>query len=152
MAFQIENVDWDREQDRLKQLRESVFVIEWQLPREAEFDEHDSNAFHILISDENKLPVATGRLTRSGEIGRIAVSPRHRTKAIYQQLFGALIAIAKAEKVPELQVTCDLDSVVYHRRLGFSPRGPVFMEAGIPRQRMACSSQSFPLPDVLHMH
>ena len=152
MAFQIENLDWERGQERLKQLRESVFVIEWQLPPEAEFDEHDSNAFHILISDENNSPVATGRLTRNGEIGRIAVSPRHRTKTLYQQLFGALLAIAKAENVQEIKVTCDLDSVVYHRQLGFSPQGPVFMEAGIPRQRMACSCQSFSLPDVLHMH
>ncbi len=152
MAFQIENVNWERDQDRVKKLRESVFVIEWRLPREAEFDEHDSQAFHILISDDDKTPVATGRLTRSGEIGRIAVCPRHRTKTVYEQLFNALIAIARAENVSEIQVICDLESVLYHRRLGFSPRGPVFMEAGIARQRMACSSATFTLPDVSHMH
>ncbi|WP_189406738.1 GNAT family N-acetyltransferase [Alteromonas halophila] len=152
MAFHVEHIDWQLGQERLRELRESVFIIEWQLPRDTEFDEHDEHAFHVLLSDENQRPVATGRLTRDGQIGRIAVSPRHRTKVVYQQLFAALIAIAKAQNVPELQVICDLDSVKYHRQLGFAPRGPAFMEAGIPRQRMVCDSQSFPLPDVLHMH
>ncbi|MEW9796676.1 GNAT family N-acetyltransferase [Alteromonas sp. CYL-A6] len=152
MAFHIENVDWKSGQHRLKQLREKVFVIEWHLPQEAEFDEHDSSAYHVLISDEKNQPIATGRLTRDGDIGRIAVSHRYRNLAMYKKLFGALVAIARKQNVAELKVTCDLDSVRYHSTLGFSPCGPVFMEAGIPRQRMACSSQAFVLPDVEHLH
>ncbi|QJR82410.1 GNAT family N-acetyltransferase [Alteromonas pelagimontana] len=152
MAFQVENVDWVSGKNRLTQLRERVFILEWRLPREAEFDERDANAFHILISNDKREPIATGRLTRDGEIGRIAVKQEHRDQAVYQKLFNALIGLAKIEQVPTVSVSCDLEGVEHHRQLGFKPSGPVFMEAGIPRQRMACSVNNFPLPDVTKMH
>ncbi len=152
MTFRVENVDWLRGKDRLAKLREHVFVLEWRLPREAEFDEHDATAFHILIVDEEDTPIATGRLTRGGEIGRIAVKRKFRTLPVYRQLFTALVTLAKQHDVPLVHVSCDLDSVNYHQKLGFTPDGPVFMEAGIPRQKMACSVNQFTLPDVTHMH
>ncbi|RDV26177.1 GNAT family N-acetyltransferase [Alteromonas aestuariivivens] len=152
MAFQVENVDWMRGKNRLTQLRERVFVLEWRLPREAEFDEHDVSAFHVLISNEHNEPIATGRLTQDGEIGRIAVRRAYRSSHLYQMLFSALVGIAKFKGIAVVQVNCDLDSVDYHSKLGFTPAGPVFMEAGIPRQRMACPVTQFIVPDVLHMH
>lgn len=152
MAFHIENVDWTKDKARLTQLREHVFVLEWRLPREAEFDEYDPDAFHILISTDENEPVATGRLTRDGEIGRIAVRRNYRNLQMYRKLFRALVQLAKTHAVATVKVSCDLDGVDYHKNLGFTPAGPVFMEAGIPRQRMACPVNSFHLPDVAKMH
>ncbi|WP_414827698.1 GNAT family N-acetyltransferase [Alteromonas sp. H39] len=152
MTFRIENVDWMRGRDRLEKLREHVFVLEWRLPREAEFDEHDDSAFHVLIIGPGDTPVATGRLTQQGEIGRVAVKRQYRSLRMYKRLFNALVSLAKAHDVPVLHVSCDLDSVNYHEKLGFTPNGPVFMEAGIPRQKMACDINRFTLPDVTHMH
>lgn len=152
MTFRIENVDWMRGRDRLEKLREHVFVLEWRLPREAEFDEHDDSAFHVLIIGPDDAPVATGRLTQQGEIGRVAVKRQYRSLRMYKRLFKALVDLAKRNNVPMVQVCCDLDSVNYHEKLGFTPDGPVFMEAGIPRQKMACDVNRFTLPDVAHMH
>lgn len=152
MAFQIESVDWKRGQNRLKQLRLQVFVIECHLPEHAEFDEHDVSAFHVLLSNEDNQPVATGRLTRNGELGRIAVHPAYRNLQVYKSIYAALCDIARQNEVKTVSVVCDLDSVDYHQRLGLRATGPVFMEAGIPRQRMLCPIERDILPDMNHLH
>ncbi|AIF98801.1 MAG TPA: N-acetyltransferase [Alteromonas australica] len=152
MSFTIENVDWERNQSRLKALREHVFVLEWQLSPDSEFDERDKNAFHVLVVAENNTPIATGRLTQCGEIGRIAVKRNHRHLSVYRALFAALIDIAKKQRLATLRVNLSLDSVSYHSQLGFKPDGKVFMDGGIPRQRMCCPAERFPLPDVSQMH
>ena len=151
MSFTIENVDWERNQSRLKALREHVFVLEWQLSPDSEFDERDKNAFHVLVVAENNTPIATGRLTQCGEIGRIAVKRNHRHLSVYRALFAALIDIAKKQRLATLRVNLSLDSVSYHSQLGFKPDGKVFMDGGIPRQRMCCPAERFPLPDVSQM-
>ena len=152
MTYQVEHVSWSTAKQRLTQLREKVFIFEWKLPRDAEFDEFDNSAHHVIISDPEGNPIATGRLTHEGELGRIAVRRKFRTLPLYRLLFETLIQIAKQHNIKHLQVRCDLSSVDYHRKLGFEPHGPAFMEAGIPRQRMACQTQHFTLPDVTQMH
>lgn len=49
-------------------------------------------------------------------------------------------------------VVCNLESVSYHKSLGFIPDGQVFMDAGVPRQRLKCPAERFPLPDVTQLH
>ncbi|MCW8108177.1 GNAT family N-acetyltransferase [Alteromonas ponticola] len=152
MTFHVEHVDWQSGKDRLTQLREQVFVFEWQLPRDAEFDKEDLEASHVLVCDNQLNPIATGRLTKAGEIGRIAVRREYRTSDVYQSLFSALLDIAKQQNRKTVRVNCELQSVEYHQSLGFKPSGPAFMEAGIPRQRMACPLRRFAQPDVTQMH
>ena len=152
MTYQVEHVSWTTAKQRLTQLREKVFIFEWKLPRDAEFDGYDLTAHHIIINDSEGTPVATGRLTQDGELGRIAVRRKYRTLPLYRLMFETLIQIAKDNDIKHLHVRCDLSSVDYHRKLWFKPHGPAFMEAGIPRQRMACQTQHFTLPDVTQMH
>ena len=152
MRFQVESVDWTSSKHQLTQLREKVFVIEWHIPQNAEFDDRDSDALHVLISDENYQSVATGRITRDGEIGRIAVLTHYRTADIYSLLFASLIKLAESVCVSEVKVVCNLDSVEAHKARGYLPDGPAFMEAGIPRQRMLCPIHQFSLPMVNELH
>lgn len=152
MAYSVKQVAWAEAQEALIKLREAVFVLEWQLPESAEFDDHDQQALHILILIDEKYPIATGRLTKTGEIGRVAVLPSHRNLSIYKQLFAALLNLANQEQIEKLHVQSELDSVEYHRSKGFKPIGPVYMEAGIPMQKMVCQRTQFDLPDVQHIH
>lgn len=152
MAFTIQNVDWEKDKHRLKALREHVFVLEWRVPEASEFDEHDSSACHVLIVNDENEPIATGRLTKRGELGRIAVKRCHRTLPVYRALFDALINTAKRNNVPIIKVVCNLESVSYHQSIGFIPDGQVFMDAGVPRQRLKCPAERFPLPDVTQLH
>lgn len=152
MAFQIEQVDWQSASQRLIELREQVFVLEWQLPREAEFDEDDKSALHIIISDGDKKAIATARLKPTGEIGRVAIRIGYRNLSVYKQLFGALVTLAYSLNITTLTMNCDLTSVIHHESLGFTCSGPAFMEAGIARQPMSCPLSSFRLPDADHLH
>ena len=152
MGLTVISVDWEKDKHRLKALREHVFVLEWRVPEASEFDEQDDSACHILILNDNDEAIATGRLTKPGELGRIAVKRSHRTLPVYRALFAALLSAAKQNDVPTVKVICNLESVSYHRSIGFIPDGQVFMDAGVPRQRLKCSAERFPLPDVTQLH
>ncbi|MBU3023093.1 GNAT family N-acetyltransferase [Aestuariibacter sp. A3R04] len=152
MTFTIENVDWQSGKNRLTALRQQVFVLEWHLPDHIEFDERDKDAIHVLVYDKESTPIATARLTADGEIGRIAVKKYYRSPTLYRALFNTLVTAGKCIKVPYIKVLCRLDSVEKHRLMGYEPDGRVFMEAGIPRQRMRCPIQQFCQPDVRDLH
>ncbi|WP_137166785.1 GNAT family N-acetyltransferase [Salinimonas lutimaris] len=151
MAYSIKTVDWASAREQLVKLREKVFVLEWQLPRSAEFDSDDEQAFHIIVSADNK-PVATARLTRNGEIGRVAILLGFRNLEVYKTLFSALLEQATAIQIAQVTLHCDLTSVEYHTELGFRPAGPAFMDAGIARLPMSCPINKFRLPDVSRLH
>ncbi|WP_241264019.1 GNAT family N-acetyltransferase [Bowmanella dokdonensis] len=152
MALIIKNVDWTSAKDKLTKLREKVFVYEWRIPKEVEFDRQDTAAYHILLLDEAGAEIATGRLTPEGEIGRIAVLNSCRKPEVYQQLFAALLAIAEQQGMQTVSVQCELEGVNYYQQQGFRPVGAVYMDAGIPRQRMSCSIKQFSLPKVEFTH
>ena len=152
MTFTVKNVDWGNEQHKLRKIREKVFVCQWRIPWEYEFDHHDSGAFHVLVVDENDQEVATGRITPKGEIGRIAVEPQFRRPEVYQALFSALIKIAEQQGLQDVLVHCELEGVNYYQQQGFRPVGTVFMDAGIPRQSMRCSRHDFSLNRVEFTH
>lgn len=152
MTFFVQNVDWGKGKHRLSKLRERVFVYEWRIPKECEFDEFDTASSHVLILDDDNQEVATGRLTPSGEIGRIAVVPRYRGPEVYTTLFRALLDQARGRGLSQVSVQCELEGVAYYQQQGFRPVGAVYMDAGIPRQRMACDISNFSLSRVELTH
>lgn len=152
MTFKVKNVDWGKEKHKLSRLREKVFVCEWRIPKEYEFDQHDDASFHVLVLDENNQEIATGRITPNGEIGRIAVVPSYRGPEVYQTLFRALLKIAKVNDLRNVSVQCELEGVEYYQQQGFRPVGAVYMDAGIPRQKMSCTIKDFSLNRVELTH
>lgn len=152
MTFTTKNVDWGKAKHKLSKLREQVFVYEWRIPKECEFDQQDHSAAHVLVFDEQDMPIATGRVTEEGEIGRIAVIPRFREPEVYRKLFSALIDKAKTLGLVEVNVQCELDGVSYYKQQGFKPVGSVYMDAGIARQKMTCLTSKFRLTRVELTH
>lgn len=148
MAFRVKNVGWNEAKQKLSKLRHRVFVYEWRIPVSCEFDGLDDEAHHVLLVDDQDNEVATGRLTADGELGRIAVIPRHRGPNVYKQLFNALLKIAKQNAMQKVVVQCDLEGVDYYQRHGFRPVGKVYMDAGVPRQKMECDLEQFNLSRV----
>lgn len=141
--FTIEKVNWCHSKRRLKRLRDRVFVCEWRIPRQAEFDQQDSLSDHVLILDEDGIDIATGRITPDGEIGRIAVVSHHRSSDIYDALFTALLTIAKDKALPDIYVQCELEGVDHFQEQGFQTVGSVYMDSGTPRQKMSCPVNTF---------
>lgn len=152
MAFFAKSVDWENERHTLKKIREKVFVCQWRIPAEYEFDHQDSIASHVLVVNEHNQEVATGRITPKGEIGRIAVEPEFRGPEVYQALFDALLNIAKELGLQDVLVQCALEGVNYYQQQGFRPVGSVFMDAGVARQSMLCQLKDFTLERVELTH
>jgi predicted GNAT family N-acyltransferase len=143
MGYQVSKVDWDIQKDLLQQIREKVFVYELHIPKRIEFDSLDKISHHVLVTDECKLPVATGRLCSDGLIGRIAVLPEHRNRHVYTSLLTFIVQLAANDGHKAISINCILNEVERFRRNGFIQQGGVFMEAGIPRQRMQCNVSEF---------
>ncbi len=139
MSFSISRVEWDLAAPLLKKVRERVFICERRIPKKIEFDRKDKNAFHMLVCDDStQEPVATGRILASGEISRIAVIMKYRKNSIDKVVLEGLISIANDLDLNEVFIYSPLESVSYFKQQNFSVNGAVFMEAGIPRQRMVC--------------
>lgn len=143
MGYQVNKVDWDIQKDLLQQIREKVFVYELHIPKRIEFDSHDKLAHHVLVTDDCKSPVATGRLCTDGLIGRIAVLPEHRNRHVYTSLLTFIVQLAANDGHKAISINCILNEVERFKLNGFKQQGGVFMEAGIPRQRMLCEVSQF---------
>lgn len=142
-AFTIEQVNWRCSKRRLKRLRERVFVCEWRIPSQSEFDEQDHISDHVLVVDTDGTDIATGRITPDGEIGRIAVVSHLRGKEIYDALYNALLGIARSKHLDDVFVQCELNGVDHFQEQGFQTVGGVYMDSGIPRQKMSCPVGDF---------
>ena len=143
MSYHIDKVEWDTRKDLLQHIRERVFVCELHIPKHIEFDNLDSNALHVLVTDDAKSPVATGRICSDGLIGRIAVLPEHRNRSVYKSLLSYMVKLAQQQGFNNISINCILNEVERFKRNGFTQQGFVFMEAGIPRQRMQCPISQF---------
>ncbi|WP_404340258.1 GNAT family N-acetyltransferase [Pseudoalteromonas mariniglutinosa] len=143
MGYHIDKVEWSIDRERLQQIRERVFVYELHIPKHIEFDNLDIIAHHVLVTDDSKCPVATGRLCNDGLIGRIAVLPQHRNRSVYKSLLTYIVKLAQQQGCESISINCILNEVERFKRNGFSAQGQVFMEAGIPRQRMHCPITQF---------
>lgn len=138
MSFHVKHVNWAQAQHELSEIREKVFVCEQRIPKSVEFDNDDGVAEHVLLTEDSGRPVATGRVNSTGQISRIAVIMSHRKSNAAEVVLRKLMDIAKGMGVKEVSLNCELDSVKDYIQEGFRTSGAVYMEAGIPRQRLIC--------------
>jgi len=140
MSFSVCLVQWEQAAPLLKKVREKVFICERRIPKGIEFDKKDINAYHMLVCDDNtQEPIATGRLLPSGEISRIAVVMGFRQQSVDRYILEGLFKIARELHLSEVYINSPLDSVNYFEAKNFHSINSVFMEAGMAKQKMACS-------------
>ena len=139
MSYTVNRVQWEQHAPELKNIREQVFVCEWRIPKSVEFDRKDHFAYHVLACDDkNQKPVGTGRILSCGEIGRIAVIKSCRKDHVDKIILQALFDIAFELHLKEIFIYSPLGSIDYFRKFNFNTAGAVFMEAGLPKQKMTC--------------
>ena len=135
-GVEIRIVDWVSYGEALSSIRHTVFVEEQGVPVELELDGEDAAAWHAAaFSDDGKL-IGTGRMLRSGKIGRMAVSQSMRGQGIGRDLLDALVAEAKQLKFEEVSLGAQLAAVSFYERAGFMAYGDVFLDAGIDHRMM----------------
>ena len=128
----------DRGLDDAYAVRRAVFVEEQGVSEADEYDGTDGSCVH-LVAYENDSPIATGRIMIMGEdyiIGRVAVLKTHRGQQLGLGIMQALIE-ACCEMGGERQILhAQISARGFYEKLGFTPYGEAFDEAGIPHIAM----------------
>ena len=131
---------WDALGPDASKVRTEVFVQEQRIPKEMEWDEADPTALHAVAYNRLGQPLATGRLLQhgpgQGRIGRMAVCRVLRGADLGRDVLHALMQAARQRGDHEVMLHAQRSAEGFYARLGFSPRGEPFEEAGIPHIEM----------------
>ena len=123
-----------------QEIRTAVFVEEQRIPAEMEWDEADAACVHAVAYNRFGVPLATGRLLEHvpgvAKIGRMAVLQTMRGSRVGRSVLDALMKAARAQGDHEVVLHAQLSAAPFYARAGFSERGTVFEEAGIPHVEM----------------
>ena len=136
MTIRIDRVDWLSEGPSLLAIRHRVFVDEQDVPPALEHDEYDADAIHLLARNDTGEPIATARLLTDGHIGRMAVLPEWRKQGIGRAMMHRLTDIAADHGLNRVFLHAQCQALPFYRRLGFSPEGDIFKDAGIDHRKM----------------
>ncbi|MEP5764730.1 MAG: GNAT family N-acetyltransferase, partial [Halieaceae bacterium] len=131
----IEHVSWTVHRETLRSLRGKVFIEEQKVPQEIEWDDHDEDANHFLITLDT-LALACGRLLPDGKIGRMAVLPEHRGQGLGRQLLQFIVEHARQNGVKRLYLHAQTHALKFYEDAGFQVYGEEFEEAAIPHAAM----------------
>lgn len=146
--FTVETSDWSNEHDRalLTAVREDVFVREQNVPPDMELDEEDPRSLHVLARAPDGTVIAAGRLTSSGQIGRMAVLKEWRGRGVGSALLQLLLEQARTRGMGEVRLHAQADAAAFYLKHGFEVSGEDFMEAGILHRPMRMAIAAFAGP------
>ncbi|HEY2396719.1 MAG TPA: GNAT family N-acetyltransferase [Rudaea sp.] len=136
--FTVTIADWSNDDDRdaCKAVREQVFMIEQQVPREDEWDEFDERSRHVLARDAQGNPIGTGRLTADAMIGRMAVLPEWRGKQVGAIMLDALVEQGRALACPAIELHAQVQAAPFYEQFGFAAYGDEFVECAMRHVHM----------------
>lgn len=134
---------------KLYKLRVDIFVHEQQCPY-AEIDDIDAapRTLHVLAWDHDRALLGTARLFPATEnaqavarIGRFAVLPEQRGKALAKDLFFQTLRLA-SERYPDRDVYIEAQVPLkeYYEAFEFSQCGEEYEDEGVPHIPMKLSA------------
>lgn len=132
--------NWDQLGPQAAVVRRTVFIDEQGIPEAMEWDEADASCVHAVACNRFGMALGTGRLIEHApgvsRIGRMAVLPALRGADVGRQVLDALTECARLRGDLEILLHAQTSAAGFYRRAGYTERGPVFDEAGIPHQEM----------------
>lgn len=125
-------------------LRQNVFEAEQGVPMAMGGDASDNEAVHVVAYNRFGVPVGTGRLLveagegggQAGRVGRVAVRAELRGSGLGATVMRALAGAARARGDRELVLSAQSSALRFYERLGYTPAGAPFEEAGRMHQTM----------------
>jgi len=147
--FTIDAADWSNDDDRATcmRVRESVFQLEQNVPREDEIDDFDPTARHVVACDLQGNPIGTGRLTTQHVIGRMAVEQTWRSRGVGAAMLQRLVEQARALNYPSVELHAQSRAVAFYEKFGFATFGDEFVECGINHFHMRMDLAPNSAPD-----
>ncbi|MFM7424418.1 MAG: GNAT family N-acetyltransferase [Elainella sp.] len=123
----------------IQQIRRLVFQIEQQVDPALDFDGLDPAAQHILAYQQDQA-VGTARIRRLDsaivKLERVAVLADFRGQGIGQQIIQTALSWLVAQAIFDCKLHAQTQTVPFYQKLGFTPEGEEFYEAGIPHSAM----------------
>lgn len=119
-------------------IRMRVFVQEQGVPADIELDKDDERATHLLACAGERA-VGTARIVfhrGNAKIGRMAVLKSYRKRGVGKRLLKRAVTIAKRSEPKIIYLNAQVPVIGFYEKMGFTCRGPVFDEAGIPHRKM----------------
>ncbi len=119
-------------------VRKKVFVEEQGFDGEAEFDNIDEQAYHLLIC-EGENPIATARLFNDGQgfhCGRICVMKECRGKNIGFAVMNELEKKTKALGGDSLLLSAQTRVVNFYEKAGYTKFGDEYLDENCPHIMM----------------
>ena len=120
-------------------LRRVVFIGEQGVPEADEIDGRDDAALHLLATLDG-VPVGTARLLVAGDtgkIGRVCVLRAHRGTGLGAALIAASLQVLRDQPgLTRAKLSAQTGALGFYEKLGFTARGAVYQDAGIPHQDM----------------
>jgi ElaA protein len=119
--------------DDVYALRRRVFIEEQGIAEADELEGDDGACIHVVIY-EHDLPVSTGRVKITKDdfiIGRVATLAEHRKKGLATAVMQALIKACCMMGGERQALHAQLSAQNFYEKLGFTPYGEIFYEAGI---------------------
>jgi len=131
---------WETLGREAREIRTEVFVDEQKIPADMEWDDADIGAVHAVAFNRFGAALATGRLLEHvpgvAKIGRMAVRQNVRSSGVGRAVLDALLQAARQRGDREAVLHAQMSAAPFYGRAGFTPRGPIFEEAGIPHVEM----------------
>jgi predicted GNAT family N-acyltransferase len=105
-----------------------------------EWDADDDTALHAVAINRLGMPLATGRLLPAvagmARIGRMAVIRVLRGSGLGREILLALMKASAERGDPQIMLHAQRSAEGFYKRLGFTPQGEPFDEAGIAHIEM----------------
>lgn len=136
--YSITQCRWQNAEQALRQIRETVFMQEQQVPEELEWDGEDEAATHLLASDDSGAAIGCARILADGHIGRMAVLEPWRGRGVGTALLRSALEVVHSQGHGLAFLDAQSYAIPFYERLGFEAEGEEFMDAGIPHRHMRC--------------
>ncbi len=121
-------------------IRQKVFVQEQGVPANLEIDENEAYSVHFVLYTETETPVATVRLLplndQTFKLQRMAVLKDYRGKAFGAAIIKEAETFARQQGFKTIELGAQLSAEKFYQKLGYSPYGAIFQDAGIDHIHM----------------
>ena len=120
-------------------LRRRVFIEEQGVSEADEVDDLDGQAVHFLALQDG-VPVGSARLLTQGDtgkVGRVCVLQTARGTGLGAGLMQAVVDQCRGVPgLARITLGAQIQALSFYQRLGFTPYGEVFLDAGIEHRNM----------------